>query len=344
MNDGIIIPLAYPETIVRVADEWYSSYLHYFGIGKKNYVKAGHAAFILVHKTTGMISYYDFGRYITPQSYGRVRSKITDHELDFPIVPIIENGSIKNLNDILIFLATNPKFTHGNGKLIASVCDTIDYQKAENYISKMQNKGLIRYAAFKKQATNCSRFVTDTLIAGVTDVSIKKKLKKLLRFTPSTIGNVVAATTQKRVFEISEHGEIRTLKISVKAANRTYFLDKVPNHQPNLIGSFEPMYNDVISEKAQWLSGIGCGAWFEIHNLNDEQNYRFRRISPFGDIDTDSVYEISEKGFDITAKYEFIHYSNCHFFHIKQQDVIYRFDFLNKYEVFINLKQKEYLI
>ena len=39
-NTGIILTLAYPETIVRVSDEWFSPYLSFFGIGKKNYVKA----------------------------------------------------------------------------------------------------------------------------------------------------------------------------------------------------------------------------------------------------------------------------------------------------------------
>ena len=55
MNNGIILTLAYPETIVMVADEWYSHYLRFFGIGKKNYVRAGHAALVLINKKTGIL-------------------------------------------------------------------------------------------------------------------------------------------------------------------------------------------------------------------------------------------------------------------------------------------------
>jgi len=51
-NSGIILTLAYPETIVMVADEWYSPFMRYFGIGKKNYVRAGHAALVLIDKAT----------------------------------------------------------------------------------------------------------------------------------------------------------------------------------------------------------------------------------------------------------------------------------------------------
>ena len=46
MNDGIVLTLAYPETIVMVADEWYSKYLYRLGIGKKNYFRAFHVALV----------------------------------------------------------------------------------------------------------------------------------------------------------------------------------------------------------------------------------------------------------------------------------------------------------
>ena len=40
-NSGFILTLAFPETIVMVAKEWYSPFLKYVGIGKTNYVRAG---------------------------------------------------------------------------------------------------------------------------------------------------------------------------------------------------------------------------------------------------------------------------------------------------------------
>ena len=72
-STGIILTLAYPETIVMVADEWYSPFMKYIGIGKKNYVRAGHAALVLINIETGILEYHDFGRYITSEPNGRVR-------------------------------------------------------------------------------------------------------------------------------------------------------------------------------------------------------------------------------------------------------------------------------
>jgi len=330
-NNGIILTLAYPETIVRISEEWLLKYLHLIGIGKKNYVRAGHAALVLIHKETGNLEYFDFGRYISPQSTGRVRSKETDHELEFPIQAQIKNGAIDNLNDILKFLATHPKLTHGEGTMFASVCDEVNYNRAKTFITNMQEQHFIHYAVFKKEATNCARFVTDSLIAGVTNATIKNKLIKSNRFTPSTIENVVIANTKSHVFQVSEDGNIAIFKSSVSALNRALFLDRLKHHRPKLDGNLEPKHNPIIHEKAQWLPGTGSGAWFELYDLNSDVEYRFRRISPYGNIDVDGIFKLSNDGFDFNQNFEFTHNSNCRFFHIKQSDTMYRFEFLRKH-------------
>ncbi len=331
-NNGILLTLAYPETIVLVSDEWFLKYLHIFGIGKKDYVRAGHAALVLIHKETGSLEYYDFGRYISPLSTGRVRSKVTDHELDFPLKPVIKDGDIENLEELLIFLATHPKLTHGIGSMYASVCDEVNFECTKTFITTMQERYFIRYAVFIKEATNCARFVTDALIAGVTNLCIKRRLIKSKWFTPSTLGNVVIADTKNKVYKLSENGEITMFKSSVRNENKRLFLDPLKNHQPKLEGNIHPKHIVEKHESAQWLPGIGGGAWFELFDLNHKEDFRFRRISPYGHIDVDGIYKISNKGFDIHAEYNFTHHSNCNYFHVKQYDTVYRFEFLRKHQ------------
>ncbi|MBT8324987.1 MAG: hypothetical protein KJO22_00685 [Bacteroidia bacterium] len=330
-TDGIILTLAYPETVVMVADEWYSPFLKYFGIGKKNYVRAGHAALVLIDKNTGHLEYHDFGRYITPEPYARVRGQLTDAELQFPLTASIKNGKIENLEELLTFLATHPKLTHGDGKLLASVCRKVDYNKAREHIAKMQQREFIRYAAFIKEACNCARFVTDTLIESVTDSSIVRKLKKSKRFTPSTIGNVLIADTENCIYEVTEEGEIGEFKSTLSKENRRLFLDRLKDHEPSYVGTLHPRHNDTRNNHAQWLSGIAAGAWFELYDLEQDQLYRFRRISPFGHIDIDAVYRISDTGFDMSLDHEFVQYSNCLYFHVKQNGQTYRFNYVSKF-------------
>jgi hypothetical protein len=260
------------------------------------------------------------------------RCKKTDHELDFPIKPNIKDGEIENLEELLIFLATHPKLTHGNGTMYASVCDEVNFENSKAFITSMQERHFIRYAAFIKDATNCARFVTDALIAGVTNISIRKKLIKSKWFTPSTLGNVVFADTNNKVYKLSETGKISIFKSSVSIENKRLFLDRLKSHHPNLVGNLQPKYDVDKHDKAQWLSGIGGGAWFELHDLNHEVEYRFRRISPYGQIDVDGIYGILRNGFEIHSNYAFTHHSNCKYFHVRQFDVDYRFEFLRLYK------------
>jgi hypothetical protein len=326
-NSGTILTLAYPETIVMHAEEWYSPFLKHLGIGNKSHVRAGHAALVLIDKNTGQLEYHDFGRYITPEPSGRVRGRDTDHELNFPIKAKIINSEIVNLSAILKFLATNPKLTHGDGTLYASVCDEVNYNKARAHITEMQQRHFIRYAAFIKDACNCARFVTDSLIASVTNETIKKKLIKSKRFTPSTVGNVVLANTGKLVYQVSEKGEITEFNSTVSKLNRALFLDKLENHIPNFEGTLLPKQVSIVHSHAQWLDGIAAGAWFELHKTEQEFIFRFRRISPYGNIDVDAYYQILETGFEYESNYKFVHYSNCAFFHIEQNSKIFRFNY-----------------
>ena len=325
-STGIILTLAYPDTIVMVSEEWFSPFLRYLGVGKKNYLRAGHAALVLIDKDTGVLEYHDFGRYITSEPNGRVRGSDTDNELHFPLKAEIKNGTIANLSAILEFLGTHPKLTHGDGKLVASVCYAVNYKKARAHITAMQNKHFIRYAAFIKDACNCARFVTDSLIASVTNSEIKKKLESSKWFTPSTVGNVLLADTENHPFEVSETGVIKKFEGSQKSENLRCFLDRLKNHKVNLVGTLEPKHNDEVHERGQWLSGIAAGAWFELYDLGSKTEYRFRRISPYGHIDCDTIFNINDTSFDYNDDYEFIHYSNCKFFHVKQRNQVYKFE------------------
>ena len=331
-NDAFIITMAYPETIVSHAEESYSKFLRYIFIGNKKYVRAGHAALVLIHKKTGVLEYHDFGRYITPSPDGRVRGRETDFELNFPIKANIKDDQIENLEEILKFLATNPKLTHGDGDLYASVNRNINYDLARKHITNRQNEGFIRYAAFIKDACNCARFVVDAIIASTMDSKIKKQLVKSKSFTPSTIGTVVIAGTENFVHRVTENKELFEFKGSVKRKNRHLFMDMLKGYSASNIGTTKPKYNDVKSEHAQWLGGIAAGAWFEIYNLGSKDKYRYRRISPYGNIDCDGLYKVDDEDFNIDLPYKFIHYSNCGFFNIKQGQKTFKFEYLEGFK------------
>lgn len=331
MNNSFVLILAYPESIVAHAQEWYSPFLHWLGIGNKKYVRAGHAALVLIDKYTGALDYHDFGRYVTPFSYGRVRGKETDFELDFPISAEIEDGEIKNLPTILKFLATHPELTHGSGTLYASICDRIDTKKMRDAITDFQEMGFIKYAVFKRNTSNCARFIADVLIAGIRDASVKQRLKRSQWFTPSTIGNVVIADTEDQIYQVSEAGVISKFVSSVGKINIMLFLDQLNGYTDSPIGKTKSQQNATKQTHAQWLGGTGAGAWFELYDLSYNHLFRFRRISPVGRVDCDAIYKITSEGFYIDKPYQFLHDSNCKYFNVEQKAEQFRFEWLKNY-------------
>ena len=186
-----------------MSTEWVCKVLPLFGLGTKEYIKAGHAALVLIENETGKARYFDFGRYVTPEGHGRVRGANTDAELHFPITAKISAANkVQNLDEILIWLDDHPEKTHGEGRLLASVCDAIDVKKAEEFILNLQSRGSIPYGAFEKTGSNCARFVTDTILASTDHKKIRQALNSNKNFTPSTVGNVEKANTLQNAYQV----------------------------------------------------------------------------------------------------------------------------------------------
>jgi len=311
---GKIIILAFPDTFVTMSTEWICKVLPWVGLGTKEYIKAGHAALVLIENSTGNAHYFDFGRYVTPVGHGRVRGANTDVEIRLPIkARFKENGTLGNLDEFLTWLHANPKKTHGSGRLLASVCDAIDFEKASNFIYELQERGSIPYGAFCKDGSNCARFVTDTLISATDEKRIIKALKFNKKFTPSTVGNVEKGTLKNEIFEVSE-GKINTFTSSAFKENLTNYFDK-----KNAASNIVQIIKKALPNHLQKLSGTGGSAYFEITETPlPEHHVNIRRYNDLGELDFDGVY-VSE-AFDPTQPYEFTYDSHCAFCHLIQNN------------------------
>ncbi len=317
MNTGKIIPIAFPDTFVHYSDEFVLNYIFpYIGLGRKKHIKAGHTLLLLIENKTGNIQYFDFGRYVTPKGKGRVRSGNTDAELKIPIKAVIENDKIVNLDEILIWMEAHPKKTHGTGRMIASVCDTIDYDKAYGFLSNLQSQGSVPYMTFGNTGSNCSRLVADTFIHSLTDQGKVKKLKKNSLFTPSPLGNVKITSTKGDVYHVL-NGEVGYYTDSVLLENLTnYFDPKIPE-----------ISNAKLEEKvgdAQLLTGVGSSAYFKIQSYGEL--YEIFRFDEELNLDFKGKFTVDDTLFDIGKEYKFIHDSNCEYCHIEQDGKAYRFD------------------
>ncbi|WP_271784109.1 DUF6695 family protein [Aquimarina algiphila] len=320
---GKIISLAFPDTFVRFSDEKNaSSLLQLFGLGKNGVIKAGHAAFVLIENKTGIAEYYDFGRYITPHGKGRVRSAITDVELEIPFKATFTiGGKLANINEFLLWLEKHPEKTHGSGRLVASVCDYIFYDKAKKYVLETQDRGSIPYSTFRKEGSNCSRIVTDTILNSTDNSRIRTPLLRNKLFTPSPLGNVEKGSMENKIYQV-EKGVLVEYPNSVFRENLTNYFDKK-------IPPFEEKKKVVVPDflkDAHFLSGIGSSAYFIIKESLQKQLFEIRRYTEYGEENFKGLFRATRDGFDITKEHHFVYDSNCKYCHIEQDEKRFRFE------------------
>ncbi len=323
---GKIISLAFPDTFVKHSDESSTKVLLALGLGKENYIKAGHAAFVLIENKTGHAAYYDFGRYITPQGCGRVRSAVTDVELQIPFkAEVTKERKLNNLEEFLLWLEANPDKTHGSGRLVASVCDYIYYEKAKSFVISVQEKGSIPYRAFGKDGSNCSRIVTDTILAGTDHAKIRKPLLRNKLFTPSPLGNVEKASLGNPIYQV-EGGKLNVYPGSVLRENLTNYFDK---KIPEIINNHVVSPNGFL-KNAHFLSGIGSSAYFALNSSSKENLFEITRYTEYGEQDFKGLFEADASYFDISKEYRFVYDSNCKYCHVEQEKQIIRFDLVKR--------------
>jgi hypothetical protein len=197
MKNDFIITLAWPEGMVTAPDSWYDK------IASKNgKYRVGHSALALVDSTTSKIYYFDFGRYHTPDGFGRIRDTETDPDAGIKQKAKISVEKINNIEEILVEISNNKAY-HGEGTLYASVISGINFSTAFNYAKKWQEKGAIPYGPFVRNGTNCSRFVAR--ISRKAEPSFLKKLRLKFPFTisPSPKRNISIANANYYI--VREH-------------------------------------------------------------------------------------------------------------------------------------------
>jgi len=333
---GKIIVLAYPDTFVKMSDELFVRLLPIVGLGTRTHIKAGHAALILIENKTGHAAYFDFGRYITREGLGRVRGANTDVELKIPFNAVIENDKLQNLDQFLLWLDANPDKTHGSGRLVASLCEAIDYRKVKGYIDELQAKESFPYKAFGKvgESCNCSRFVTDAILKATEDKAIIKELLWNKKFTPSTVGNVEKSASELGVFEVHQ-GVIKQYTSSAFKENMTnYFDHRVPVHMKNP----KALTGDKLPKEAQLLKGIGSSAWFH-YVKRTPQGLLISRYNEQQDIDFQGIFGIPE-GFDPEASFSFDYDCNCLYCHVIQKDIRYKMELVKEAQITTSSSQR----
>jgi hypothetical protein len=290
--------------------------MRFLGINKDYYYQAGHAAVLLIEKTSGKCLYFDFGRYHSPFNYGRIRSAETDHELEVKAIPTFSEdlNYINNISEILVELQSN-KSCHGDGTLYSSQFQ-IDFNSSLSKTKELQSKEFLPYGPFVKGGSNCSRFVSAVIKAGKPKIKQLFPLMFLIPFTPTPLTNVRAGKKRLSVYKLTETAQNTSV---IRPNYREWATDlKWLNETAPM-----PKRHSNVHSSAQWLSGEGYGSWYEV--IVDSNSIQLTEFSPFGNVESKSHFSLNGSNFNSREPFSVTYPSNCKVLSIKQNQNYFKF-------------------
>lgn len=325
------IVIAWPQCTAR-ADETLAIFLRKTGLVKNLNMRVGHAAICLINPQTKEVLYYDFGRYVTPRGYGRARSKYSDPQLALDTKAVFDDDrNLTNVEEIAQELDSKSKYTHGAGPLVFSVSKTINFAKAKAYADEMVMKGYFPYNGLDKSASNCARYVTETMKAANEDGTVGSKLKYPLTYRPTPLYNVVAASTEESIYSF-EGGTLQFMErkrrhsiTDLGAGLLESSLSKYTASRPDdsIHGEIEePARPSSLPQSAKWLGGLGEGAWFNVSKVGP---YSFEGIKydKTGVVEFEGIYHNPD--IELPDDAEATYASHYGFYSIEIEGVVHRF-------------------
>jgi len=316
--------IAWPDVTAR-GDEMWMAVLKKLGVVKNLNFKVGHAAIILIERSSGKMDYFDFGRYIAPRGYGRARSAVSDPRLSLSTrAAVAQDGSISNLQTVLEELHQLESATHGGGRMYFSIAHAINYAGAGAFAARLVGQGPVPYGAIAKGNNSCSRFVAQVLLAGMdADHPAKTHLLFPESLKPSPMSNVVNAVADREIYCYHNH-ILKKLKITRWQSLR--FQTALLSHNLSArkarllpcdrrAGSMaEPPRPTHLPRTAQWLGGIGEGAWFCLEKSTVGETYQVVKYASHGGEEYRVVCKAGSK-VDLHAPY-------CFTYHLQHQHYV----------------------
>lgn len=322
-HTGAIIILAYPEEFVSMIPAWYRKPLEWIGMVNHGKIAAGHAAMALVNKETGEIHYGDFGRYITSFGYGRTRMAATDPDVHFDYKVAFKDGEIVDKIALFQHIFEHPEKTHGGDVMYVSLNQDVDFDKCYEFITTMNAKGSIKYDPFGAGRSNCSRFVYDSILKGMTTKKARKKLKRKSPVTPSPLGNVFHGTNDDSyIFTPDGHKVVPNKSVFVVLK---HLFKKAPKPSEDLLTEEQKQEKFLglnPNKKWSYLGGVGDQAYIVLNKIN-EDSFHIQKYGANHQLDFEKNYK-REMGFDPDQDFVFIHDCNAAWVTVKQGDKSYK--------------------
>lgn len=323
-NDLALI-LTWPDATIRGDEKW-MMFFKKIGLVKNLNFKVGHTGIVIVKRETGEMHFYDFGRYITSRGYGRARSKLSDPRLEIKLTAKFEGQCIANLEEIVTQFEKQKAAMYGEGTLYFSVASDINFELAKAYGDACVHQGTFPYGAVAPNNNNCSRFICRMLMRSSRKYCWYHSINLPETIKASPISNVVNAVADRMVYSYTPEQGMQHFKMS-RWQSFCFLLKKLGDNvraekahllpDDRIIGCMTHSSKPIsIPEHAQYLGGVGDGAWFVVQAV-DAKKVIVERYTSKGDLEYMILGEPTEE-IDILASFEITYDSHLLFTHIRQ--------------------------
>ena len=277
-REDLAFILTWPDTTIRGDEKWMMLFKK-IGIVKNLNFKVGHTGIVIVERQTGDMLYYDFGRYITPRGYGRARSKFSDPRLDITLKAKFDGERITNIEEIVTHFELLKLEMKGEGILYFSIARDISFTLAKKYADHCVLEGSYPYGAVARGNNNCSRFIVRMLMCSSVRYNWFHSINFPETIKASPISNVVNATSDRIVYLYSRQKGL--IQFKMNRFQSVFFLlkklrDNVQSNKAKLLPNDQIigcMLHTVrprsIPYDAQYLGGVGDGAWYHLQPTED---------------------------------------------------------------------------
>ena len=297
------IPLAWPDMSVRAAESVFH-WLRKMGIMKNQNILVGHAAILIAEGDS--LTYYDFGRYTSPNGQGRARCAWTDPKLQMETKPQWDDqGNLCNMEAIAWELESMAEVTHGEHSLYASILKDVDVVKTRAYCTSIIERGYMPYNGLTKNThNNCARFVAKAILAGLEPGSkMYKRYKWPVSFAPSPYSNVATAMPNGKHFRMLKgkgswhHASLMEPVWDIcRKAYTSFSISRSKQLPSDAVVTYlkaADVNPATVPESSVYLGGTGEGCFYHAEVAGEALSVT--RFSYKGDQDYQANYKVDEK-------------------------------------------------
>lgn len=349
-NDIALI-LTWPDATIRGDEKW-MMFFRKIGIVKNLNFKVGHTGIVIIKRETGKMHFYDFGRYITPRGYGRARSEFSDPRLDIKLNAKFKNDRIANLSEIVERFEELKSAMYGEGVLYFSIAYGINFKLAKAYGDYCVHQGSSPYGAIAPDNNNCSRFITRMLMRSSKRYNWRHSINFPETIKASPISNVVNANPERLVYSYAPEQGLKHLKMN-RWQSLGFLLKKLGDNFKQRkarllphdisIGRMDFSTKPItVPDDAQYLGGVGDGAWFSIRPVQNDK-VAIKRFTSIGELEYVVLGETLES-VNLMRPFEITYDSHLLFTHIKQNGRKIRINHVCRLKINSVSKPKEHTL